>query len=83
MTTRDPAILEFEVAFHGQNAHDFAQATSSAVSAKGWRLLLTYDGLPAQEDIDKIQEEKSESLKARPADLTFKLGPDPEKKISP
>ena len=53
------------------------------IAAKGWHILLTYDGLPAQEDIDKIKEEKSESLKARPADLSYKLGSAPDKKLSP
>ena len=69
-------ILEFEIAFNGQNAHDFGQATCSAVSAKGWHILLTYDGLPAQEDLYKITEYQSESLQdSASADVSDPIQP--------
>ena len=83
MTTRDPEILEFEIPFGGRNPHNFAAASASAISAKGWRRVLNYDGLPSQEEINRIKEEKSESRKACPSDLSYNLDPKPNKNLSP
>ena len=83
MSSHDPKILEFEISFDGRNPHDFAAASASAISSKGWHRVLNWDGLPSQQVIAKMKEEKSESLKACPHDLSY--GPDPalDKNLSP
>ena len=83
MSSHDPKILEFEISFDGRNPHDFAAASASAISSKGWHRVLIWDGLPSQKEIAKMKEEKSVSLKACPYDLSY--GPDPalDKNLSP